>query len=163
MCDDEGPCKWRDRAKYVSKDGDWFLNTNRFNCELGLYIILPWKLIFPACLNDLGSNVQAALDFLQVPVNSVEFFTFVPDPTGYVCKARLIDGTFNLVRSNVPESLETHLATLTKSDVQVIASVSVGASGGWVVTHQSGRYTWMDIPDRLAGQIKDGIKQGEKV
>ena len=143
----------------VGKDGDWFLNTNTFNCEFRSYLATrqkkSWSLFcFKACYKDGPgrSNVQGALDFLQVPINSVEFFTFVPDPTGYVCKARLTDGTFNLVRKNVPESLEKHLATLTKSDVQDIASVSVGSSGGWV-----------SIPDRLVEQIRDGRKRGEKV
>ncbi|KAH9958032.1 hypothetical protein BC827DRAFT_622636 [Russula dissimulans] len=125
----------------VGLDGDWFLRTDaRHACKT----VHDNK--------DMISNVelfaqliaQAGLSLAQY---AIQFFTFVPDPSGYVTVLHKTDGTLTrCIWHNVPKALD---ALLEREGPKGVHHVAVGVNGSYVVILNSGVIWWSGVHESL--------------
>lgn len=115
---------------------------------------LPFLLAYhiPVAENKF-SNVLIAAQLFDISVNSIEFFTFTPDPASFIVKIRKDDDSFELYFSGLPPSLESHIATLSPSDKQQITSIAVGAKDSWIVVYASGGAYYCNLPEMLKKRV----------
>lgn len=112
---------------------------------------------------DLLSNVEgfcqaAEAGGLDLSEYDIEFFTFAPDPTGYVAVLRrFADGQTQCAWSNVPDSLDMHLSSVAGRGVKCAA---VGRGGSWVVILEDGSINWRNIPQTLADILSAPLVNG---
>lgn len=156
-------------------DGDWFLRTDTRHGECTAHKIASLDttvLIF--CLAaktiqsspDLITNVEIFLNLaeqcgLDLRQYMIDFFTFVPDPTGYVALLMKDDGsTSRCAWRNVPAELDRTLERVASLGVQ---HVTVGSNGGFVIMMNDGTMWWHNIPASLETLLDDAEKRGRRV
>ncbi|KAI0271025.1 hypothetical protein BGY98DRAFT_1189758 [Russula aff. rugulosa BPL654] len=137
-------------------DGDWFLRTNTRH----------------ACKTDHGrpdmvSNVEQFVQLLQqanlsLADYAIQFFTFVPDPTGYVTVLHKTDDTLTRCAwHNVPRELDM---VLEREGPKGVRHVTVGVNGSYVVILNSGAVLWgAGVPARLHQILEDARRRGRPV
>jgi hypothetical protein len=109
-----------------------------------------WRL---ADWEDLGhgsenvSNAICASRKIGIPVTSLDWIEFMPDPAGYFCKTTKGECYWN----NVPDSLNTHLQAHGGKNTW---GLSVGKGGAWVTVDTSGHVTWDGISESLEKKLK---------
>jgi hypothetical protein len=87
----------------------------------------------------------------------IQFFTFVPDPTGYVAVLQKTDGSLTQCSwHNVPQELD---ALLGREGTKGVRHVTVGVNGSYVVIMNSGVVWWFGVPERLQQELKDAEKR----
>jgi hypothetical protein len=87
----------------------------------------------------------------------IQFFTFVPDPTGYVAVLRKTDGSLTqCLWHNVPQDLD---ALLGREGPKGVHHVAVGVNGSYIVIMTSGAAWWSGVPPRLQQELKDAEKR----
>jgi hypothetical protein len=87
---------------------------------------------------------QAGLSLAQF---AIRFFTFVPDPTGYVTVLHKTDGTLTRCAwHNVPWELDVLLEREAQKGVRHVA---VGMNGAYVLILNSGVVWWSGVPAQL--------------
>ena len=115
---------------------------------------------------DMASNVelfahlilQAGLSLEQY---AIQFFTFVPDPTGYVTVLHKTDGTLTRCAwHNVPRNLDM---VLEREGSNGVRHVAVGMNGSYVVVLNTGVVWWSAVPDGLHRLLEDAEKRGRKI
>jgi hypothetical protein len=92
------------------------------------------------------SNVLIAAKLFNISVNSIEFFTFMPDTGGFIAKIRKDDDSFEWYFSKLPPALERYIATLGLSDKQQIISIAAGANDSWIVAYANGKARFWNLP-----------------
>ncbi|KAI0263123.1 hypothetical protein BC834DRAFT_889170 [Gloeopeniophorella convolvens] len=133
------------QAISLGPDGDWFLRTNMR--------VAHWYAQIKAG-GQAGqiSNVRifqrlARSDGLDLTGFVMQFFTFVPDHTGYVT---VLHDTKNLLTRcawrNVPPALDSFLE---REGHQGVHHVAVGVRGSYVVILNSGKVCWHGVPEPL--------------
>jgi hypothetical protein len=89
------------------------------------------------------------------------FFTFVPDPTGYVTVLQKTDGSLTRCSwHNVPQKLD---ALLEREAPKGVRHVTVGLNGSYVVILNSGIVRWSGIPVRLQQLLEDAERTRRSV
>ena len=85
---------------------------------------------------------------------AIQFFTFVPDTTGYVTVLHETDGSHTrCVWHNVPQELDM---VLEREGPKGVRHVTVGVNGAYVVILNSGAVSWgAGVPDRLHELLED--------
>jgi hypothetical protein len=108
---------------------------------------------------DMISNVELFVQLVQEAGLSLEdyaiqFFTFVPDPTGYVTVLHKGDGSLTRCAwHNVPGELD---ALLEREAPKGVRHVAVGVKGAYVVILNSGVVWWgAGVPERLQKLLED--------
>ncbi|KAI0263061.1 hypothetical protein BC834DRAFT_888945 [Gloeopeniophorella convolvens] len=136
-------------------DGDWFLRTNaRHACKT------------EHGRADMISNVElfaqlAERGGLELGDYAIQFFTFVPDPTGYVTVLHKIDSSVTRCAwHNVPPVLDQ---LLEREASQGVRHVAVGKNGAHVVILNTGVVWWGYVPDSLHRLLDDAEKRGRGV
>lgn len=112
------------------------------------------------------SNVElfaqlAAQGGLNLEHYAIQFFTFVPDPTGYVTV--LHKGDRSLTRCawhNVPLGLDRILEREAAAGVR---HVTAGMNGSYVVILNSGVVWWEGVPSSLQKLLSDAEQKGRGV
>jgi len=140
----------------IGLDGDWFLRTSSRH----------------ACKTDHGradlvSNVEQFVQLLQQAGLSladygIQFFTFVPDPTGYITVLHKTDGSLTRCAwHNVPRELDM---VLEREGPKGVRHVTVGVNGSYVVILNSGAVSWgAGVPGRLHQQLEDARRRRRSV
>jgi len=166
----------------IGLDGDWFLRTSarqgtspharttRFYHSLGLWLK---KNITdtPACKTvrsqkGMVSNVEDFARLFQeaglgLAHYAIQFFTFVPDPTGYVTVLHKTDGSLTrCVWHNVPWELDIALEQEASKGVR---HVTVGMKGSYVILLNTGVMWWSGVPASLERLLDDAEKRGRSV
>jgi hypothetical protein len=92
----------------------------------------------------------------------IQFFTFVPDATGYVTVLHKTDGSLTRCAwHNVPQELDMVLERVGPKGVH---HVTVGVNGAYVVISNSGVVTWAaGVPGRLNKLLEDAERRGRSV
>ncbi len=85
---------------------------------------------------------------------AIQFFTFVPDPTGYVTVLHKTDDSLTRCAwHNVPQELD---AVLEREGPKGVRHVTVGVNGSYVVILNSGVVLWgAGVPARLQQLLED--------
>ena len=93
---------------------------------------------------------------------AVQFFTFVPDTTGYITVLHKTDGTLTRCAwRNVPKELDI---VLEREGEKGVRHVTVGVNGAYVVILNSGAVWWgADIPGGLRQLLEDAERNGRPV
>lgn len=139
----------------IGLDGDWFLRTDaRHACKT------------EHSTTEMVSNVElfaqlAERGGLHLEHYAIQFFTFVPDPTGYVTV--LHKGDHSLTRCawhNVPTGLDQLLEREAAGGVRHVAA---GMNGSYVVILNSGVVWWQGVPASLNRLLDDAEKSGRAV
>ena len=87
---------------------------------------------------------QAGLSLAQY---AIQFFTFVPDPSGYITVLHKTDSTLTrCIWHNVPHDLD---ALLEREGPKGVHHVAVGMHGSYVLVLNSGVTWWSGVPDSL--------------
>jgi len=117
-----------------------------------------------ACKTDHGranviSNVEQFVQLIQqaglsLADYAIQFFTFVPDPTGYVTVLHKTDDSLTRCAwHNVPQELD---AVLEREGPKGVRHVTVGVNGSYVVILNSGVVLWgAGVPARLQQLLED--------
>ncbi|KAI0305246.1 hypothetical protein B0F90DRAFT_1815493 [Multifurca ochricompacta] len=139
----------------IGLDGDWFLRTNaRHACKTEHY------------RTDMVSNVEL---FAQLAVKAgldlahyaIQFFAFVPDPSGYVTVLHKADGSLTrCVWHNAPSELDR---LLEREAPKGVRHVTVGVNGSHVVILNSGLVWWSGVPESLDRLLDDAERRGRAV
>lgn len=114
----------------------------------------------------MASNVELFAHLIQQAGLSLEhyaiqFFTFVPDPTGYVTVLHKTDGTLTRCAwHNVPRDLDM---VLEREGSNGVRHVAVGMNGSYVVLLNTGVVWWSGVPDGLHRLLHDAEKRGRGV
>ncbi|KAI0000643.1 hypothetical protein BJV74DRAFT_127189 [Russula compacta] len=139
----------------IGLDGDWFLRTNaRHACKTQY------------SQNDMVSNVEKFAHLIQEAGLSLEdygvqFFTFVPDTSGYITVLHKTDGSLTRCAwHNVPPELDILLEREASKGVRHVA---VGMNGSYVVVLNTGVMWWGGVPDPLNRLLDDAKKSGRGV
>jgi len=112
------------------------------------------------------SNVElfaqlAAQAGLNLEYYGIQFFTFVPDPTGYVTVLHNDDRSLTrCVWHNVPAGLDELLECEAPKGVR---HVTVGMNGSYAVILNSGLVWWGYVPPSLDRLLDDAEKRGRAV
>lgn len=125
----------------------------------------------PACKTihfqrDMVSNVEEFARLIQeaglsLAHYAIQFFTFVPDPTGYVTVLHKTDGSLTrCVWHNVPRELDTALEQEASKGVR---HVTVGMNGSYVILLNTGVMWWSGVPASLERLLDDAEKRGRAV
>jgi len=135
----------------IGLDGDWFLRTDaRHACKT----VHDNK--------DMISNVELFAQLiaqagLSLAEYAIQFFTFVPDPTGYVTVLHKTDGTLTrCIWHNVPQDLDT---LLEREGTKGVHHVAVGMYGSYVVILNSGEIWWSGVPEALNGLLGEAERR----
>ena len=97
---------------------------------------------------------QAGLSLEQY---AIQFFTFVPDATGYVTVLHKTDGSLTRCAwHNVPQELDM---VLEREALKGVRHVTVGINGSYVVLLNSGVMWWSGVPDSLHRLLDDAEKR----
>ena len=93
---------------------------------------------------------------------AIQFFTFVPDPTGYVTVLHKTDGSLTRCAwHNVPRELDM---VLEREGTKGVRHVTVGVNGSYVVILNSGTVLWgAGVPGRLHQLLEDAQRRGRSV
>ena len=102
---------------------------------------------------------QAGLSLVDY---AIQFFTFVPDQTGYVTVLHKMDGSLTRCAwHNVPQELD---GVLEREGPKGVRHVTVGVNGAYVVILNSGAVWWgAGVPGRLHQLLEDAEKRGRSV
>jgi hypothetical protein len=165
----------------VGRNGDWFLRTNT---RYGTFPRpIPHShhphLSLPNTRNDgatacktersradWNSNVERFAQLVQKAGLSltdflVQFFTFVPDPTGYVAVLHKTDGSITRCSwHNVPQKLDK---LLEREGPKGVRHVTVGVNGSYVVIMNSGVVWWSGVPVQLKQLLEDAERKKHPV
>ena len=93
---------------------------------------------------------------------AIQFFTFVPDPTGYVTVLHKTDGSLTRCAwHNVPRELD---ALLEREAPKGVRHVTVGVNGSYVLVLNTGVVWWeVNVPVRLHQLLEDAEKRRRSV
>jgi len=114
----------------------------------------------------MASNVELFAQLIQkaglsLAQYSIQFFTFVPDQTGYVTVLHKADGSLTRYAwHNVPKQLDIVLEREAPNGVRHVA---VGMNGSYVVILNTGAMWWDGVPDLLHQLLDDALKKGRAV
>ena len=115
---------------------------------------------------DMISNVEKFTRHMQqaslsLAEYAMQFFTFVPDPTGYVTVLHKTDGSLTRCAwHNVPEKLDKLLERVATKGVR---RVTVGGNGSFVVLMNTGELWWSHVPESLHRLLDGAKKSGRAV
>jgi hypothetical protein len=115
---------------------------------------------------DWTSNVERFAQLVQKAGFSladylIQFFTFVPDPTGYVAVLRKTDGSLTQCSwHNIPQKLDK---LLEREGPKGVRHVTVGVNGSYVVIMNSGAMWWSGVPVRLKQLLEDAERMKRPV
>ena len=116
---------------------------------------------------DLISNVEQFVQLVQqaglsLADYAIQFFAFVPDPTGYVTVLHKTDGSLTRCAwHNVPRELD---AVLESEGPKGVRHVTVGVNGAYVVILNSGAVWWgAGVPGQLHELLEDAERKGRSV
>jgi len=140
----------------IGFDGDWFLRTNsRHACKT------------EHMQAGSMSNVDQFAQLVQRAGHSladyeIQFFTFVPDPAGYVTVLHKTDGSLTRCAwHNVPRKLDE---VLEQEGPKGVRHVTVGVNGAYVVILNSGAVLWgAGVPERLDQLLGDAERRRRSV
>ncbi|KAI0287123.1 hypothetical protein BC826DRAFT_1108695 [Russula brevipes] len=94
---------------------------------------------------------------------TMQFFTFVPDPMGYVTVLHKTDGSFSVCAwENVPAELDAVLER-EASEGNSVHQVTVGMKGSYVVVMNNGIIWWSGVPEPLSRLLADAMVEGRGV
>jgi hypothetical protein len=94
---------------------------------------------------------------LSLAEYTIQFFTFVPDPTGYVAVLRKTDGSLAQCSwHNVPQKLD---GLLEREGPKGVRHATVGVNGSYVVVMNSGVVLSSGVPIRLQRQLEDASRR----
>ena len=112
------------------------------------------------------SNVEQFVQLVQqaglsLADYAIQFFTFVPDGTGYVTVLHKTDGSLTRCAwRNVPRELDT---VLEREGPKGVRHVTVGVNGAYVVILNSGAVSWgAGVPGAWTSTPTIGRCRGEK-
>jgi hypothetical protein len=92
---------------------------------------------------------------------AMQFFTFVPDPTGYVTVLHKTGGSLTrCLWHNVPRELDV---VLEREASKGVRRVAVGMNGSYVVLLNTGVMRWSGVPASLNRLLGDAEKRGRGV
>ena len=117
---------------------------------------------------DLVSNVVLFAHLIQQEAGlslahyMMQFFTFVPDPAGYITVLHKTDGSLTQCAwRNVPKELDTILECEAPKGVRY---VTVGANGSYVLILNSGVVRWgSGVPEQLQQLLGDAERRARSV
>lgn len=115
---------------------------------------------------DMISNVEKFTRHMQqaglsLADYAMQFFTFVPDPTGYITVLHKTDRSLTRCAwHNVPEKLDKLLERVATEGVR---HVTVGGNGSFVVLMNTGEVWWSHVPESLHQLLDDAKKSGRAV
>ncbi|KAI0287138.1 hypothetical protein BC826DRAFT_74365 [Russula brevipes] len=134
-------------------NGDWFLRTDR-------------RLECKANEQHKSSNVKLFIRLMQRAGFSpeqytIQFFTFVPDPKGYVAVLQKADGSNSkCVWQHVSQKLDELLRREAHNGV---CHVTVGKNGSHVVILKNGIMFWSGVTESLSQRLYDARREGRAV
>ncbi|KAI0252133.1 hypothetical protein BJV78DRAFT_1205003 [Lactifluus subvellereus] len=139
----------------IGLDGDWFLRTDRRH----------------ACktLHDQVRSISNVELFVQLAQKggmdlanyAIQFFSFVPDTTGYVTVFHKVDGSLTQCAwHNVPPKLD---GLLEREASKGVRQVAVGMNGSYVVILNTGVVWWNGVPEPLSQLLWDAEKKGRRI
>ncbi|KAH9954646.1 hypothetical protein BGW80DRAFT_1509477, partial [Lactifluus volemus] len=137
----------------IGLDGDWFLRTDKRHA---------YKIVDA----DWVSNVKLFVDHLRksgldLADHAIRFFSFVPDPTGYVTVFHKLDSPFGrCLWHNVPDDLNKLLESESSKGVRHVA---VGVNGSYVVILDTGVVWWYAVPEQLDQLLREAEKRGRAI
>jgi hypothetical protein len=93
---------------------------------------------------------------------AIQFFTFVPDPTGYITVLHKTDGSLTRCAwHNVPHELDM---VLEREGPKGVRHVTVGVNGAHVLILNSGAVLWgAGVPGRLHQLLEDAVRRRRSV
>ena len=92
---------------------------------------------------------------------AMQFFTFVPDPTGYVTVLHKTNGSLTrCLWHNVPRELDI---VLEREAPKGIRHVAVGMNSSYVILLNTGVVWWSGVPASLHRLLDDAEKRGRAV
>jgi hypothetical protein len=113
------------------------------------------------------SNVEQFVQLVQqaglsLADYAIQFFTFVPDPTGYITVLHKTDGSLTRCAwHNVPHELDM---VLEREGPKGVRHVTVGVNGAYVVILNSGAVLWgAGVPGRLHQLLEDAVRRRRSV
>jgi hypothetical protein len=116
---------------------------------------------------DVISNVEQFVQLVQqagvsLADYAIQFFTFVPDATGYVTVLHKTDGSLTRCAwHNVPQELDM---VLEREGPKGVRHVTVGVNGSYVVILNSGTVWWGGgVPARLHQLLEDAERSKRSV
>lgn len=115
---------------------------------------------------DMISNVEKFTRHMQqanlsLADYAMQFFTFVPDPTGYVTVLHKTDRSLTRCAwHNVPGKLDNLLERVA---TQGVRHVTVGGNDSFVVLMNTGELWWSHVPQSLHRLLDDAKKSGRAV
>ncbi|KAI0289442.1 hypothetical protein BC826DRAFT_970957 [Russula brevipes] len=126
-------------------NGDWFLRTDkRLACKMDPKGSASNVEQFSRQLREAGFSLEH---------HTIQFFTFVPDPTGYVAVVRNKDGSMSRCAwKNIPHGLSQLLESNSSNGIRL---VTVGKNGSYVVILNTGAMWWSGIPGPLSRLLED--------
>jgi hypothetical protein len=88
---------------------------------------------------------------------ALRFFTFVPDPTGYITVLHKTDGSLaRCAWHNVPRELDE---VLEREALHGVRHVTVGVNGSYVILLNTGVMWWSGVPDSLRRLLEDAERR----
>lgn len=171
----------------IGLNGDWFLRSNARHGMLSsharphipidsttawlYFVFLKNDESTTACKRehtrkDMISNVEKFTRHMQqaglsLADYAMQFFTFVPDPTGYVTVLHKTDRSLTRCAwHNVPEELDNLLERVATKGVR---HVTVGGNDSFVVLMNTGELWWSHVPQSLHQLLDDAKKSGRAV
>jgi hypothetical protein len=92
---------------------------------------------------------------------TIQFFTFVPDPTGYITVVHNTDNSISRCAwNNVPQGLDQ---VLDREAINGIRLVTVGKNGSYVMILNTGAVRWSGVPEALSQSLEDAERKGRAV
>jgi hypothetical protein len=93
---------------------------------------------------------------------AIQFFTFVPNPTGYITVLHKTDGSLTRCAwQNVPHELDM---VLEREGPKGVRHVTVGVNGAYVVILNSGAVLWgAGVPGPLHQRLEDAVRRRRSV
>jgi hypothetical protein len=90
---------------------------------------------------------------------AIQFFNFVPDPTGYVTLLLKMDGSLTrCIWHNIPRKLDE---LLEREAPKGVRHVAVGVNGSYVVILNNGVVWWYGVPESLS-QLLDAAEKSRR-
>ncbi|KAI0289446.1 hypothetical protein BC826DRAFT_609461 [Russula brevipes] len=134
-------------------DGDWFLRTDkRLACKMDPKGSASNVEKFSRQLREAGFSLER---------HTIQFFTFVPDPTGYIAVVHDKDGSMSRCAwTNVPHRLSQLLESNANNGIRL---VTVGKNGSYVVILDTGAMWWSGVPGPLSRLLEDARREGRVV
>jgi hypothetical protein len=115
---------------------------------------------------NMASNVELFAHLIQqaglsLAQYAIQFFTFVPDPTGYITVLHKTDGSLTRCAwHNIPRDLDM---VLEREACNGVRHVAVGINGAYVVLLNTGAMWWAGVPDPLHRLLDDAERRGREV